>query len=350
MKDVSLMRMIAITIVALILGVATVNAQPRQFRDWQANCDDYANCTATLEIDADPSDYMSPDYRLSLSRDAYETYWLISLTTFATTPADNAELAVLIDDQSYHFAASSEFAAYGALNEYFLLGKTAQLLLNQLVPGTSVSFEYADENAATQRIEFSLSGLAAAMMWIDEQQSRVGSERVAEAPPTSVKKVTDRNPAPMPESLKTSAPNSTECEPLADLPNGEDGEAYRLDAEHSIYLIPCWAGAYNFSYQVYTATDDALQLQLFADYNERQGWSGTNTLVNAFYDPRSQTLSAFYKGRGIGDCGSTGLWQWDQRNFRMLEYTGKYECDGEGDPGDFPVVYRAPDYTPWPPE
>ena len=34
-----------------------------------------------------------------------------------------------------------------------------------------------------QQAGFSLSGLTAALLWIDEQQRRVGSERVASAPP-----------------------------------------------------------------------------------------------------------------------------------------------------------------------
>lgn len=340
------MRILFLLTAILCISAANAQAQTIKLRDWQAACDEYTNCAATLEIDANAKDYLTPDYSLKLARDAYDTFWTISLITYDATPADNAPVLVELDGSTHTFYPGDTFTAYGALNEYFLLGKPAQQVLDQMVPATSVQFSFLDSESKTRAIDFSLSGLAAAMLWIDEKQTRIGSERVAEAPPSGRAKVTDRAPHPMPDSLKNRDVTLTQCDPVSELPHRNEGESHRLDAEHTLHLIPCFAGAYNFSFQFYLQTQHGVRPIFFAQYNERLGWSGTDALINAYYDPRSQTISAFAKGRGFGDCGTTGLWQWDRWNFRLLEFTAKSNCDGEGYPAEFPVVYRAPDYHP----
>lgn len=340
------MRLLTLIIFALLLGANAAFGETKQFKDWQVTCSTYADCAATLSLDEDPNDFLTPDFTLTLARSAYETYWHISLTTLAATPGPASQLRADVDGQKHAFSPDAGFATFGALHTYFVLGKPAQNLLDQMVPGKLISLEFTDQAGAAHTLDFSLAGLAAALLWIDEKQMRVGSERVASAPPENLVKVTDRAPAPMPEVLKKRQLGLYECEELDNLPNGMDGEAHRIDAEHTLFIIPCWAGAYNFSSQFYLHSDQGTRLLLFADYADRQGWSGTNTLVNAYYAPRDQTIGAYYKGRGIGDCGSTGLWQWDKWSFRLLEYTHKQDCDGKGYPAEFPTVFRAPDYKP----
>ena len=80
---------------------------------------------------------------------------------------------------------------------------------------------------------------------------------------------------------------------------------------------------------------------LFAAFVESLGWTGVDTLSNVAYDPAKKQLTAFEKGRGAGDCGTVGAWEWGGAAFRMVEYRAKEECDGVGEPGKFPIIFRG---------
>jgi hypothetical protein len=82
--------------------------------------------------------------------------------------------------------AMPDVAPYGTSNDFFFTGKSAQALLDRLVPGKSLSlrFELASgHEAGTREIRFPLAGLSQALIWIDGEQHRIGSERVTEPPP-----------------------------------------------------------------------------------------------------------------------------------------------------------------------
>lgn len=111
----------------------------------------------------------------------------------------------------------------------------------------------------------------------------------------------------------------------------------------TLYLVPCYAGAYNVIFRVYvldTRYPDALRESLFAGYSDETGWYGTNALINAAYDPKTKILSAFEKGRGLGDCGSIPSFQWTGYNWRMVEYRYWGKCDGSRMPEQWPVLFR----------
>lgn len=62
--------------------------------------------------------------------------------------------------------------------------------------------------------------------------------------------------------------------------------------------------------------------------------------THSSFDPKTQTLTAFNKGRGIGDCGTEEAWVFDGNTFRLAELKLMSECKGVG-AEDWPVVYRA---------
>ncbi|WP_297799299.1 DUF1176 domain-containing protein, partial [uncultured Brevundimonas sp.] len=51
-------------------------------------------------------------------------------------------------------------------------------------------------------------------------------------------------------------------------------------------------------------------------------------LINSNYDPKSRTLRAFGKGRGIGDCGEAAEWVWTGRSFSLLSEVTMTDCLG----------------------
>ena len=66
---------------------------------------------------------------------------------------------------------------------------------------------------------------------------------------------------------------------------------------------------------------------------------GADQLFGAYFDPETLTLSSFFKGRGLGDCGTAGIWRWDEFAFRLEAFYAKSECDGTIELGDFPQIW-----------
>jgi hypothetical protein len=148
-------------------------------------------------------------------------------------------------------------------------------------------------------------------------------------------------PTELPAALLAQHAQRSWCDPIEDLVHGNDQQIYRLSGEQYLFMVPCFAGAYNFSYQLYVGRpgDQIFDLLLFANYDDVLGWTGTDELFGAYFDPETLALTSFYKGRGLGDCGASGTWQWEEYAFRLVAFYAKSECDGLGDPGEFPQVW-----------
>lgn len=157
--------------------------------------------------------------------------------------------------------------------------------------------------------------------------------------PTALAQV--KGVADLPPALLEQHARQSDCEPLESLVHGDDWEVHRLSDAEWLYMVPCFSGAYNFSYMFYVGRDgsDFFQRLLFADYSETYGWTGTDQLVGAFFDPDTLTLSSFAKGRGLGDCGTAGVWVWDEFAFRLVSFHAKEDCDGAGGIETFPQVW-----------
>lgn len=126
----------------------------------------------------------------------------------------------------------------------------------------------------------------------------------------------------------------------------EARETAKLTEHHTLYLLPCFTGAYNVIYRVYVLDaryPDELKPSAFAAYSDELGWYGKTQLINAYYDPKTKALSAFEKSRGLGDCGSRPTYKWNDYNWRMVEYRYWGKCDGSRMPQEWPVIYRFSD-------
>jgi|GEM_PF-2598425 len=343
------MRLVVMMVAVLGLSGLAL-AQPfgetrRYFGDWLAACRPDGYCSATAYDNPQPGNGTVADYVLRIGRQATQPYWEISFSTVATMADGWQDFVVSVDGVAETFGPRSEVGAYQSINDFFLLGPKAQAVMDRLAPGTQMDIAFTDTNGAGQKAQFSLRGLTAALLWIDEQQSRIGSERVALVPPYGLVPVGEEQLATpqIPVDLLDRRADDPECRPLADIANGRDFIVAPLGGGSLLYVLPCDSFAYNFSSKVYVEREDAFTPVYFAEFSEMTGWTGTSVLFGADFDQESQTLTSFYKGRGLGDCGSTGQWRWDGANFVMVEFRAKDSCDGEagGEVGDFPVVYSA---------
>jgi hypothetical protein len=331
-----LFALLAIPAIILLTGPAI--AQSRGFSDWTANCAPDLYCTTQTP---GPNGSL-----LRLERYANGVYWQLSVELPPEAYLEPYEpVTIAIDGVETRLESRDAVGAYGRPQDVHFLGEEAQATLDAMIDGTSAVIAWTPIGGTeTRSLAFPLAGLSAGLLWIDEQQRRLGSERVTGEPPYGLAPVdgpTEWTIAIPPELIERHRADE-DCEAFEWLPNGLDITADRLDSETGIVSLPCNAGAYNFSSKFYRldgAEITKLDFATYSDYGSRQA---TDQLVNAWFDPKSGEIGMFNKGRGIADCGSSAIWRRTGGFFRLEEFRHKDECDAEGEPGDFPLVFSAP--------
>jgi hypothetical protein len=199
-----------------------------------------------------------------------------------------------------------------------------------------------------------LPGFAAAAAEIDARQTRDDKDALAAligggTPAALSGRLRDVGRDDVPETLRK-VMVERDC-PVWDQAEGnpsflaETSFAADLGGGRTLWAIVCASGSYNADFALFiedpSKAADRFEPLMFAAFVESIGWTGTATLANVVYDPEIRELKAFDKGRGAGDCGQVGLWEWVGAAFRMIEYRAKEECDGVGEPESFPIVFRG---------
>uniref|UniRef100_A0A8H9YQ98 DUF1176 domain-containing protein n=1 Tax=Pseudomonas tritici TaxID=2745518 RepID=A0A8H9YQ98_9PSED len=204
----------------------------------------------------------------------------------------------------------------------------------------------------------SLSGLKAALLFIDAQQKRVGSETAwiqkGDDPPLSVppapalKEVAIVNPTPTPlthEELNDLLDygswrmNNSQCS--LD-PNRREVRVTALTDDKALLIISCEAGAYNtvdLAWQVSRKKPfaaRAVRLRLpFVSMSE----SSEMELMNARFDEKTRELTTLALGRGMADCGIQTRWRFDGQRFRLVRYAEEPSCDNWHGPDSWPTLW-----------
>ncbi|PAX08155.1 DUF1176 domain-containing protein [Sphingomonas lenta] len=200
----------------------------------------------------------------------------------------------------------------------------------------------------------SLTGLAAAFLYMDERQRRLGTQgalrRTGPKPdaavpaPPPLPRVVEPAPTTKPPrrlapatAAKLIGPDNATCEYAQ---GRVEPQAFRLDATHSLALVthPCGNGAYNIMTSVYVLDEQGRTSP--ARFDSVPGFEGGdgNVLVNGDWDPRTRRLSEFPKARGLGDCGTSSDYAWDGARFRLVRSAAMGECRGSI---DYIVNWRA---------
>ena len=218
--------------------VADTHGEVRKyFKDWLTACraDGYCSATAYVNPGADGT---VADYILRVGRQAQQTYWEISFTAVAADADPHTDFTVTIDGKAESFAQPQAIAAYGAINDFYFLGDGAQRLMDRLPRGTAASIGFLDSKRAAQSANFSLSGLGPALSWIDDQQHRIGAERVAESPPYALAPAA----APIstvPATLLARLAADPTCAALAPSRNAGNLGSAPIDPTPTLYILPC---------------------------------------------------------------------------------------------------------------
>ena len=181
------MRILTLILALLAASPAladTFGERRQYFGGWLTVCRSNGYCSATAYVNPHPPSGAVADYILRVGRQAQQTYWEVSFTTIEVMGDGRQPFTASIDRKgAIAFAPPREVGPFGSVNDFFYLGRKAQALLDRLVPAKRLTIGFAATDGSDRQATFALSGLSQALIWIDTVQHRLGSERVAEAPP-----------------------------------------------------------------------------------------------------------------------------------------------------------------------
>lgn len=342
----------ALNRLALALGAALLLAAPAQaagqkgFKDWMVVCDNLNTCVAFVF----PTDQAEQAWlRLERAGDADALVRVTIVVSAEEQPGAGGEAWALTvdgkaipglgplkpveDDTGFWRAdipADQARAVALAARDGAVMGLTRRGRAPVVLP---------------------LSGGAATMIWIDEQQGRLGS-------PTALSRASGvsgpvvvptrpritAGPAVSQSGLPAQVPASVmaavgECEEQTE--PAIDPIIARLAPGVVLYAPVCGRGAYNALYSLVLADDRGggarvLQLPL----PEGFGQAAIGDPMNIDYNPETRMLTSFAKGRGLGDCGDETQWVWDGKAFQVVVSRVMGDCRGVPF-DDWPTLFQA---------
>ena len=329
----------------LLAGVGAsfpAQAQEANFKDWSISCDNSGYCEASTN----DTKNMAGQLRIGRLKQA-NTVWEISVELDKSDSAGLRPTQLRIAGQrTTRLLPNRDFATFGNPDRFHLVNSASlQPLFRRMIESRRMFASFSD--GASRRVEasYSLNGLSAALLYIDDKQKRLGSPRVA-GPPTGnrvMAKATDsKTPTDIAKIAETEherTKDREECDADAATSYALGTAVSTLDEENSLAIIPCSVHAYNVTFHAYVINHQTKKAkrQQWAVYSGFTGWIGTDRLTNANFDEESKELFMAHKGRGLGDCGTAGVWKWGEFGFKMVSFHAKDECDGKDD--DWPQVF-----------
>lgn len=323
----------------VMIGMGSALAQaPRpgtleSYKDWTIGCDNRGRCEA-VSLQPEGGDWPDTAVMLGITRDAGGTadpeIWV------SREGKGREQLSFLIDGRKIANAISID-------GEAALQGPQASALAIAMARGGAMEIR-----AGAKRIsQPSLAGSAAALRYMDARQGRAGTMAALVAAGPLARSAVRPAPA-IPVIRRAIIPNGAEppalwreeltalgkftscADEMKDASSPPD--LHRLSKTETLVLVPCGAGAYNFTAVPVIATGIAGRRTFrFASFDYQPGWSEDAThpmLVNASWSPLTSTLQSYAKGRGLGDCGGSESYVWDGTRFRLIEASAMGECRG----------------------
>lgn len=320
---------------ALALLGGTAHAGHFTFKDWEVACDNTRRC----EVAGYQKEEAQEPVVLALSRDAGAT---------APVKAKFGPYAQDVDELGALTVQVGQTTVRGLRADEELTSEQVAKLLPLLL-----NAESAKVNAGKRTWTVSLAGVKAALLKLDDVQGRVGTPTALAMPgarPASA--ALPPLPAPQVKLLPAVATRKEDAqllplivktlkqggcaEPVDIAESDRQSELYRLSGKQVLLVLECGRGAYQSSFELWTANDKAPFLPKPVKLPDPTSTTGGDLLNPGFDQGR---LSSYAKGRGIGDCGSSAEWGWTATGFQLIEATSGRLCRGV--PGGFALR----DYT-----
>jgi uncharacterized protein DUF1176 len=325
------------TLLAAAAAAAATTPQPAElkvFGDWTVGCDNGRACHAVALVPEDwPDDALTMSVRRGAAPEAPPTIGFeLGEESGATALAADGErlpLRLVVADMMAAVGPGDARAVLGALRS----GQRIEVLATD---GRSLG-------------KVSLNGATAALLYMDDQQKRIGTvTALVRAGPRPASSVPPAPPLPMvrgapppgksgptlSEGRIRALRNQAGCT-IDEVGGPDEHEIAPMDPGHSLLLLACGSGAYNVSYVPFVvAAAPGGPAAKIAAFDANEDWwreEGKPILINAGWDAERRRLVSFSKGRGLGDCGTSREYAWDGTRFRLVEQAEMGECRGSAD-------------------
>jgi hypothetical protein len=329
---------------AAFIAAATASAKPPvnvfDHKDWIGICDNTLRCTVmALAPDGEARGY------LSIERDGEPTAApVLKVVIYSDTNIPSGP--VHLHAQGFDADVPGRWEDDAITAETKDPSQIASLVRQGLGDDKGLILSIAKAKAP-----ISLSGAAAALLWMDDRQGRLGSvtaltrkgpkpaSALAPAPPLPVyaaapkASASEIKPVVYPKAV-LARPELKDCE-KDQLAQADERGAWRLGSDTILWSVPCMMGAYNLE-SIFFLSDAKggavrpapIPFIPTIDTPEPTADEPPFGLLNADFDPKTLTLSDFEKARGLGDCGRLDKFLWDGKAFQPLEIDYMPECRG----------------------
>jgi hypothetical protein len=320
---------------ALLLAAPVAQDDPEKlYGDWVVACDNLHRCEMTSLQPGDqpvPEDDSAWDAGMSLVREAgpagavtIEVWPVRKLGGKATLRIDDVAIASAMPGKegvTFTGADAARIAAALPNGKTLALVDAAGVAARIPLAGSSASLRHIDAN----------QGRAGTVTAIVARGAKPASAVPAAAAPERIAAIRPSGtPASVSKALRASLEKQSDCDGLyGDGEAAPEVETHALGGGKTLALLPCGAGAYNYTTVAFVLAGGKAARAGFDD-------GADGMLVNArFVDGE---LSSFAKGRGVGDCGNSERYVWDGSRFRMIEARSMGECRGSS---NWLATYRA---------
>lgn len=304
-----------LTLVTLFSGALSSQADDgayKEFKSWQVSCSQTRSCSMRQFL----SDNPLSGFELQRSGKPEAPVVLV------VSPSDNAliegegvaEVTISVDGSEPLVMTGSSVSAEPGTYAFTLNGDfIGDGLIDSLKNGTTATI-IMKRGEKTAKGDLPLAGAAASLLFIDEYQDRIGHVDAMSAKgdkaPNPPLPVTDlMSIAELPEGIRSHFAEGGDC--AATDPGMFNGNAlsHAIDENTTIYVTPCgMSGAYNMPYAAYADAYGMIFPLAFPTMVDGAP-SATPQAFNLAYDWETKSFSSFFKGRGIGDCGTYSQWR-----------------------------------------
>lgn len=313
------------------------------FKDWTVVCDNIRTCTAF----GFPEEFSQPRAFLKIERAGAAGAAPKVTVAVESDGSDNQTWSLKIDDRE----VMGGLKATPGDDDGFMRAALAPAQAGKLAATLSNGAGLKITPRSGAEVTISLAGSSAALRWMDDQQKRAGTVTalVAKGPAPATKV-----PATPPVPLIRPGPVLSQDRVGDTLPKavrarfGEDCDKDLSADQHdtiSARLAPgvilwgdvCSNAAYQSVYSLFLSDEAGGHVRPVA-LEDGRGGVLDNQIIGVGFDLETLTLSSFYKGRGLADCGEGDSWIWDGKAFRLSDQSVMSECRGLP-PEDWPTSF-----------
>ena len=326
-------------------GPAAAPGVTRSFGDWVAGCDNYRACVAIGMMPDQEAGAYVVIRRGGGARDAPSVAF--SFPPQGDMPAHPKLRVAIAGGAGAPPGVDMPVTARDGFLTATAAPDRAPDLIAALMAGHGLTLTALDGGAPGEAAAVSLKGSAAALLYLDDQQRRVGTTtalaRPGPARPDTIPAV-DLTPVWRPAKI-TALPDPPPPPPagVAPAPDDSCGQmaplAFSVGPDTTLWGVCALAAAYNIDYDFWIAGPDGVRKADFTIPGQPAP-EDPAALTNPNLNPDGRSLNTMALGRGPGDCGTIADWGWDGTAPRLVGLRDMPECRGV-DSSDWPVLFRA---------